>query len=95
MSDAAYGNGRYIAVGEKGTIIQSADADHWENVKTIADINYTGVTDPSSFTFMVLLMVMAPLSLSVVMGLSSVLLTGRIGRNVRRARIFCYTGLNF
>ncbi|MEK3706761.1 X2-like carbohydrate binding domain-containing protein [Paenibacillus sp. FSL R7-0198] len=51
MSDAAYGNGRYIAVGEKGTIIQSADADHWENVKTIADINYTGVTDPSSFTF--------------------------------------------
>ncbi|WP_438495676.1 chitobiase/beta-hexosaminidase C-terminal domain-containing protein [Paenibacillus sp. IHBB 3054] len=51
MSDLAYGNNTYIAVGYYGAIIKSADAETWVNVKTKADITYTGVADPSSFTF--------------------------------------------
>ncbi|WP_019913041.1 S-layer homology domain-containing protein [Paenibacillus sp. HW567] len=51
MSGMAYGNNVYIAVGYYGAIIKSADAETWENVKTKADINYTGVTAPGSFTF--------------------------------------------
>ncbi|KWX87817.1 hypothetical protein AMQ83_10775, partial [Paenibacillus riograndensis] len=51
MSAMAYGNNVYIAVGYYGAIIKSADAETWVNVKTKADINYTGVTAPGSFTF--------------------------------------------
>ncbi|MHA6531252.1 chitobiase/beta-hexosaminidase C-terminal domain-containing protein [Paenibacillus sp. BAC0078] len=51
MSGMAYGNNAYIAVGYYGAIIKSADAETWENVKTKADINYSGVTNPGSFTF--------------------------------------------
>ncbi|QQZ63618.1 chitobiase/beta-hexosaminidase C-terminal domain-containing protein [Paenibacillus sonchi] len=51
MSAMAYGNNVYIAVGYYGAIVKSADAETWVNVKTKADINYTGVTAPGSFTF--------------------------------------------
>ncbi|WP_245237047.1 chitobiase/beta-hexosaminidase C-terminal domain-containing protein [Paenibacillus ihuae] len=51
MSAMAYGNNVYIAVGYYGAIVKSSDAETWENVRTKADINYTGVTNPSSFTF--------------------------------------------
>lgn len=52
MTDVAYGNGVYVAVGYNGAIIQSSDANTWTNVKTKADVSsYTGVTDASSFSF--------------------------------------------
>ncbi|ANY67323.1 hypothetical protein BBD42_13190 [Paenibacillus sp. BIHB 4019] len=51
MSAGAYGNGLYIAVGSYGAIIKSTDADHWENVKTRVDSNYSGVSAPASFSF--------------------------------------------
>ncbi|WP_341279576.1 X2-like carbohydrate binding domain-containing protein [Paenibacillus sp. FSL H8-0537] len=51
MTAGAYGNGLYIAVGYDGAIIKSTDAEHWENVKTKADSNYSGVIAPASFIF--------------------------------------------
>ncbi|WP_286155129.1 X2-like carbohydrate binding domain-containing protein, partial [Bacillus sp. FJAT-27264] len=51
MTNIAYGNNLYIAVGYYGAIIKSTDAENWTNVKTQADVNYTGVGNASSFVF--------------------------------------------
>ncbi|SFK66851.1 Fibronectin type III domain-containing protein [Paenibacillus sp. 1_12] len=51
MSDVAYGNNQYIAVGSEGSIIRSVDAESWVNVKTKADITYIGVTNRDTFSF--------------------------------------------
>jgi hypothetical protein len=51
MSGIAYGNGTYVSVGYYGAIIKSTNGKDWVNVKTKSDVNYIGVTNPSSFTF--------------------------------------------
>jgi len=52
MTDAAYGNGVYVAVGYYGAIIRSTNGNDWTTVKDIDDSSgYTGVGDPSTFGF--------------------------------------------
>ncbi|MGG0824966.1 hypothetical protein ABE099_19040, partial [Paenibacillus turicensis] len=51
MSGIAYGNGTYVSVGYYGAIIKSTNGKDWVNVKTKADVNYTGVSNPSFFGF--------------------------------------------
>ncbi len=52
MRDVAYGNSIYVAVGDKGTVVRSTDAEHWEVVIDRTNVvSYTGVSSPDDISF--------------------------------------------